>query len=67
MIKPGPKVIQHLSCSTHLNMKFILLMTFVGILTFISRGNTSENFKARKIFIFHHFSFYEVKFYAQLS
>ena len=47
------------SCSTQLRMKFILLINvkmpiIVGILTFISRINTttSESFKARKIFIF---------------
>ena len=55
-------------------MKFILLMnvempTIVDILTFISRINTiSEGFKARKVVIFHHFTFYEdLKFHAQLS
>ena len=52
-------------------MKFILLMnvkmpTIVGILTFISRINTSENSKTRKKN--QHFSFYEkLKFYAQFS
>ena len=55
-------------------MKFILLInikmpTNVGILTLISRMNTtSENFKARKFFDFQHFSFYEqLKFHSQLS
>ena len=55
-------------------MKFFLLLsvkmpTIVGILTFISRINTaSESFKARKILIFEHFSFYEqLKFHTQLS
>ena len=43
--------------------------TIVGILTFISRINTtSESLKARKISVFQHFSFYDqLKFYAQLS
>ena len=46
-------------------MEFILLInvkmpTSVDILTFISRINTiSEGFKARKVVIFHHFTFYE--------
>ena len=42
----------------------------VGIPTFISRINTSsENYKARTIFIFHHFTFYkeQLKFDAQLK
>ena len=41
----------------------------VKMATFISMINTiSESFKARKVFIFQHFSFYEqLKFYAQLS
>ena len=53
-LKPGLGVIKLFSCSTQLNMKFILLInvkmpTIVGILTFISRINTtSESFKARK-------------------
>ena len=44
-------------------MRFILhlylkMPTIVGFLTFINRiSSTSENFKARKIFIFQHFSF----------
>ena len=34
---------------------------FVGILTFISRINTtSESSKARKISVFHHFSFFMI-------
>ena len=43
--------------------------TIIGILTFISRiKRVSESFKARKIFLFQHFSLYELlKFYAQLS
>ena len=46
-------------------VKFILLKnlkmpTYVGILTFISRINTtSEYFKQQKVFIFQYFSFYQ--------
>ena len=61
-------------CSTQLSMKFSLLInvkmpTIVGILTFISRINTtSERLKARNFFICWYFSFYEqLKFRAQLS
>ena len=49
---PGPEVTQLFSCSTQLNMKFILLInvkvpTIVGILAFISIINTtSERLKA---------------------
>ena len=54
------------SITTQLNLKFIQLInvkmpTIVGILTFISRINTSEIFKGRKVSIFQHFSFYEVE------
>ena len=70
----GPKVIKLFSCSTQLILKFIMFInvkmpTIVGILTFISRINTtSERFRARKILFFHHFSFYEQsKFHAQFS
>ena len=70
----GPGVIKLFSFSTQLSMKFILLInvkmpTIVGILTFISRINTSsDSLKARKISVFQHFSFYEqLKIYAQLS
>ena len=52
------------SCSTQLSMGFIMLInikmptTIVGILTFSSMINTiSEGLKARKVFIFQHFSF----------
>ena len=43
--------------------------TIVGILTFISMINTtSESLKARNVFIFQHFSFYEqLKFHVNLS
>ena len=61
-------------CSTQLSMKFILLInakmpTIVGILTFISRINTSyESLKARNTYLYQYFSFYEqLKFHAQLS
>ena len=72
--KPGLKVIKLFSCSTQLSMKFILLInvkmpTIVGILTFISRINTSyESLKTRNTYLFYHFLFYEqLKFHAQLS
>ena len=47
----------------------VKIPTIVGILTFISRINTSyEGLKARNTHLFHHFSFNEqLKFYAQLS
>ena len=43
---PGPEVIKLSSCSTQLSMKFILLTnvkmpTIVGILTFMSRKNST--------------------------
>ena len=62
---PGPAVIKLFSYLTHLSTKFILLInvkmpTIVGILTFISRINTtSERLKARNFFILRYFSFYE--------
>ena len=67
-MQPGIEVIQLFSCSTQLSIKFILLInvkmpTIVGIFTCISRINITS-----KIFIFHHFTFYEqLKFHAQLS
>ena len=70
----GLEVIKLVLCSTQLGMKFIQLInakmsTIVGILTFISRINTSyESLKARNTQLFQRFSFYEqLKFYAQLS
>ena len=47
----------------------VKMPTIVCILAFISRINTiSECFKARKVVIFHHFTFYELlKFHTQLS
>ena len=69
-----PEVIKLFSYSTQLSTKLILLInvkmhTIVGILTFISKDKTaSESFKARKIFIFQHFTINEqLKFNAQLS
>ena len=73
LLKSYPKDIKHFSCSTQLNIEFILLInvwvpTLVCILTFISMINTSERLKARNIFICLYFSFYEqLKFSAQLS
>ena len=64
----GPEVVRLFSCSTQVSMKFILLInvkmpTVVGILTFISRINTtSESFKQDKICILQYFTFYKVKF-----
>ena len=63
--RPGLEVIKLLSCSSQWRMKSILLInvkmtTIVAILTFTSRMNTtSDSFKARTIFIFHHFTFHE--------
>ena len=65
-------------------MKFIMLInvkmsTIVGILTFISKivgiltfmsmiNSISESLNARKVFIIHHFSFYEqLEFHALFS
>ena len=69
-----PEVIKLFSCSTQLSKNLILLInvkmpTIVGIFTLMSMINTaSENFKAWKTFIFHHFTFYKhLKFNAQLS
>ena len=47
----------------------VKMPTVIGILTLISKVNiTSESLRARKVFIFHHFCFYEqLKFPAQLS
>ena len=70
----GFEVIKLIPCSTQLSMKFIKLInikmpTFVGILIFISMINTtSEHLKARKVFSFKYFGFYEdLKYHAQLS
>ena len=70
----GPEVIKLFSSSTQLRMICILLInvkmpTIVGILTFMSRINTtSERLKARNFFICLYFSFYEqLKFCAQLE
>ena len=37
----------------------VKMPTIVGILTFIMINKTSEGLKARKVFIFQHFSFHE--------
>ena len=61
------------SYSTQLSMKFIMLMnvkmpTTVGILTFMSMINTiSKSLKARTVFVFQFFSFYEQLKSTQLS
>ena len=74
--RSGPEVIKLFPCSTQLSTKFILFInvkmpTIVGILTFISRINTTSErlrWKGRNVFIFQHFSFQEqLKFRAQLS
>ena len=71
--KAGSLGYKTFSTLTHLNMEFSLLInvkmpTIVGILTFISRTNTSLIFRARKIFIIQHLIFYEqLTFYAQLG
>ena len=62
---PGLKVVNLFSRSTQLNMKFILLINvkmpaIAGILTFISRINTTTQVFVRKIFILQDFSFYEL-------
>ena len=60
-----PEIIKLFSYSTQPSTKFILLInvkmpTIVGILTVISRINTtSESLKARTISVFQHFSFHE--------
>ena len=73
-LRPGPEVIKHFSRSTQVSITFIMLInvkmpTIVGILTFMSmRNKTSESLKARKVFIFQRFSFYEqLKFRDRLS
>ena len=64
------KIVDNLSI---ISMNFILLinvkMSIVGILTFMSMINTtSESFKARRVFIFQNFSFYEhMKFPASVE
>ena len=59
---PGPEVIKLSSYSTQLS-------TIFGILTFISKINTtSERLKARNFSICQYFSFYEqLEFHAKLS
>ena len=50
-------------------LRNLKMPTIVGILTFVGMINTtSESLKARNIFIFKHFSYFEqLKFHAQLS
>ena len=67
----GLEVMKLFSCLTQLNMKLIVLIsvkmtTIVGISTFISMiDTTSDCLKAKKGFIFQHFSSYELlKFHA---
>ena len=74
MLLTSPEVIKLFSSSTQLSTKFILLIkvkmsTIVGILTFISKINTTpERLKTRNFFICQYFRFYEqLKFHAQLS
>ena len=62
------------SCSTQLSMELIMFInvkmpTSVGILILISMVSaTSGGMKARKVFIFQHFSYYEqLNCHAQLS
>ena len=73
-VNPGPEVIKLFSCSAQLSIQSIMLNyikmpTIVGILIFISIINKiSASLKARKVFIYQHFSFYEqLNFCTQLS
>ena len=69
----GPEVIKKISCSTRVSTKFIMLInvkmpTIVGILTFISKINTtSKRLKARNFFICRYLSFYEQLKFVELS
>ena len=70
----GLKAIKQFFMLSKMSFKFIMLInvampTIVGNLTFSNMINTPyESLKARKFFIFQHFSFYEkLKFHAQLS
>ena len=64
LVRPGLRLYKK-NLAQQLSMKFIILInvkmpTIVGILTFISMiNNPSESLKAREIFIFQRFSFYE--------
>ena len=64
-------IIKLFSCSTEPEIypAYVKMPTTVGILTFMSIINTAfESLKARKVFVFQYFSFYEqLKFNAQLS
>ena len=71
---PGSKVIKLVSMLNSAEHEIFLLInvkmpTIVGILTFISMINkTSERLRARHLFIYRYFSYYEqLKFCAQLS
>ena len=70
----APRLQNFFPCSTQLGTKLILLInakmpTIVGVLTFISRINTtSERLKTINFIISRYSSFYEqLKFRAQLS
>ena len=64
-IKPYDYKTNHAQQTTQLSTKLILLInvkmpTIVGILTFMSRINTtSESFEARNIVIFKHSNYFE--------
>ena len=61
----GPSIILRSIFIMLINVK---MPTIVGILTFISMIKQHMSFKARKVFIFQHFSFYEqLKYHAQLN
>ena len=64
-----PEVIKLFSCSAQLRLKFILLITIVGILTFMSRINyRSWHYKPSISIYLGYFHIYEeFKFYAGLS
>ena len=71
---PRPRGYKAFLYSSQLGMKFIMLINvkmplIVGSLIFISMINkTSETLKARKVFTFQHFSFYEkAKSHGQLG
>ena len=60
--KPGPKVIKHFSCSTHLSIKFVLLIN-LKLLTiaysFLLNIAEHENFSCNKYENCWHFHIYE--------
>ena len=75
MLKIGPKVIKLFSCSAQLNMNFFLLInvkmpTIVGILTFISRKNSSIGLSEPKklnFLIFFYLQAFEISCLIELS